>query len=745
MEYFPEKNPNPVICVGTDGVVLYSNSAGEPLLCEWGVRVGEKVPSHIEDFSQMVVLQNSPEKMEVKVGNKTYHIAFHPLPEDECVNIYGFDISDQKELEKKLRESEERERARSNELAVVLDAVPAAVWVTHDPKALHITGNRLSYEWLRLPEGANVSKSAPEGERPESFRMFRDGIELQPEEMPVQMSAAGKEIRNYEFDIAYPNGSVRHILGNASPLCDEQGKTKGSISAFIDITDRKRAEDSLKKAHENLEENVKARTAELEEAYKSLRENERRLSEAQKMARLGNWDRKLDGSKLYWSDEMYRIFGLKPQEIEMTYDIYLSFVHPDDQEYINNALRKAFDGKPFDIDYRIISANGDERIVHAQGDVVFDEKNIPVKIRGTAQDITERKRVEEKIKILADVVESSNDAIVTESLDCIITGWNKGAEQIYGYSAEEVLEKNISILEPDNIKGEVKKLVERVKLGEKIQHYETLRLKKDGTIINVSITLSPIFNTYGKLVAISAIARDVTYKKKAEETLLKLELARKKEIHHRIKNNLQVISSLLELQAEQFTNRECIKDSEVLRAFKESHDRVLSISLIHEELHEGQGEETLDFSLYLEKLAENLFHTYSLGNTNVNLNLDLEENVFFDMDAAVPLGMIVNELVSNSLKYAFLGRKVGEIQIKLYKEEKIGNELQDHEECPTGKGSEYTLIVSDDGAGIPEKIDLESTDSLGLQLVNILVDQLDGKIELKRKGGTKFIIRFNVA
>lgn len=114
-----------------------------------------------------------------------------------------------------LQESEELERARSNELTVVVDAVPAAVWITHDPQALQMTGNRLSYKWLRLPEGANASKSAPEGERPETFKIFKDGVELQPADMPVQMSDAGIEIRNYECDLVYPDGGVRHILGNA--------------------------------------------------------------------------------------------------------------------------------------------------------------------------------------------------------------------------------------------------------------------------------------------------------------------------------------------------------------------------------------------------------------------------------------------------------------------------------------------------------------------------------------------------
>ena len=149
-------------------------------------------------------------------------------------------------------------------------------------------------------------------------------------------------------------------------------------------------------------------------------------------------------------------------------------------------------------------------------------------------DITERKKAEEKIESLAKIVESSNDAIITESLDGIIASWNKGAEQVYGYLAEEVLGKNISILEPDNLKEEIKQLADEIKQGKKIQHYETSRLKKDGTTINVSVTLSPIFDQSGKFVAISSIAGDITEKKIAEKLLQEKQMA---EVANRTKND----------------------------------------------------------------------------------------------------------------------------------------------------------------------------------------------------------------
>jgi PAS domain S-box-containing protein len=391
------------------------------------------------------------------------------------------------------------------------------------------------------------------------------------------------------------------------PLSDATGAIVGVICIAVDITERKRAEDALKKANDTLEEKIKERTVELEEAYNSLLENKMRLSEAQKIAHLGNWDWNLVTDELYWSDEIRNIFGLHSQEFDETYDAFLNLVLPEDKEYVNNAFKEAFYGKSFEIDFRVISADREEHILFAQGQVIFDEKNTPIRVRGIIQDITERK--------------------------------------------------------------------------------------------------------------------------KTEEALIKLEKVRIKEIHHRIKNNLQVISSLLDLQAEKF------EDKKVKQAFSESQNRVLSMSLIHEELYKGGQAEKLNFSEYLKKLADNLLMTYKLSSINIRLNMDLEDNAFLDMDTAVPLGIIVNELISNSLKHAFTEKKEGEIGIQLRRYEETVNGIHK---------SDFCLTVSDNGKGIPEGLKLESVESLGMQLVNTLVNQLDGELKLKRNKGTEFTVRFKV-
>ena len=154
-----------------------------------------------------------------------------------------------------------------------------------------------------------------------------------------------------------------------------------------------------------------------------------------------------------------------------------------------------------------------------------------------------------------------------------------------------------------------------------------------------------------------------------------------------------------------------LEDSEVLKAFRESQDRVMSIALIHEELYEGGGTDTLNFSPYLEKLVENLFQTYRLGNTNTSLNMDLEENVFFDMDIAVPLGIIINELVSNSLKYAFPGKDKGVNSNQTLQ----GRNPQNVQTTVPGsknegcKSTNFILTVSDNGVGMPESFNSEKS------------------------------------
>jgi two-component sensor histidine kinase len=191
-----------------------------------------------------------------------------------------------------------------------------------------------------------------------------------------------------------------------------------------------------------------------------------------------------------------------------------------------------------------------------------------------------------------------------------------------------------------------------------------------------------------------------------------------KEIHHRVKNNMQIISSLLRLQSKE------IQDEVTQKIFRVSQNRIRSIALIHETLYQSEDLGRIDFTRYVHKLATHLISIYRPEGQDIELDLKVK-NVFLDINKAIPCGLIINELVSNSLKHGFPEGRPGEIHISL--ESKDGN---------------YKLQVKDTGVGFPEHVDFMETQSLGLQIVNDLVMQLEGKIQLIRKGGTIFRVAF---
>ena len=271
MEQFPATNPNPVLSVANDGTILYSNEAGEPLLHEWGVNIGEKLPSYIIDVVHRVISQNSPEKIEIKAGNRVYFVSFHPLPVEECVNIYGFDISEQKELEVKLRESEEQYRAFfENSIDAVFLTSPDGNIYAANPEACRIFG-MTEDEIIRAGRKGVVDTSDP-----------RLPSILEERERTGKFKG--------ELNHKRKDGTIFPAEVSTLFFTDRNGVVK--ISTFIrDITERKRAEETLHEAYENLQaqseelqaqseeiqvqnEELQSQSEELHEAYETLRKSE---------------------------------------------------------------------------------------------------------------------------------------------------------------------------------------------------------------------------------------------------------------------------------------------------------------------------------------------------------------------------------------------------------------------------------------------------------------------------------------
>jgi PAS domain S-box-containing protein len=220
--------------------------------------------------------------------------------------------------------------------------------------------------------------------------------------------------------------------------------------------------------------------------------------------------------------------------------------------------------------------------------------------------------------------------------------------------------------------------------------------------------------------AVQALQAEIAERKRVELRMMSSLQEKEvllKEIHHRVKNNLQIISSLLSLQSEKICGQDPVK------TFRESQDRIRSMALIHEKLYQARDISHVDFAEYARSLTAYLSRSYVTG-PGIRLVVDID-GISLDIDKAIPCGLIINELVSNSLKYAFPDRRPGEIRIRL-----------------TGDGDGYALVVEDNGTGLPPGLDFRNTPSLGLQLVNTLVEQLEGRIDLLPGTGTVFMIKF---
>jgi len=269
------------------------------------------------------------------------------------------------------------------------------------------------------------------------------------------------------------------------------------LSISRDITERKKSEEEL----------IRSETI---------------LEEASNISRMGAYELDIVKNEFILSVEGQRIYGVKKSKLP--FEDIMGVVYPDDVQQVRRTLDESLKTfKPYDLEHRIRRSDGEIRYIHTRGRVLLNEEGKPTKMYSVTEDITERKHAEEQIKKLADIVDSSDDAIVGEDLNGVILTWNKGAEKIYGYSAREMVGKPIFNLIPSSEHYKISKLIEKVKNRGKVAHYEAQRTKKDGTKIDILVTLSHIKNVDGEITGISAIVRDITERKKAERALAESE------------------------------------------------------------------------------------------------------------------------------------------------------------------------------------------------------------------------------
>lgn len=345
------------------------------------------------------------------------------------------------------------------------------------------------------------------------------------------------------------------------------------------------------------------------------------------------------------------------------------------------------------------------------------------------RDISENKKrnlllIEQSSKIKSIFENSSNVVIWTLDTNFNISSLNNEFIKLFNDRVGAPIKKGDNFFKKLNyyFLDDMEVYYEKAKMGLS-QKFEAVIHRSDRENIVLETFLTPIKITGKNKFDVACLAVDLTDKKEIELRLRKLLTEKEfllKEVHHRVKNNLQVISSILNLQSSY------VKDKGTLEILRESQNRIKSMSFIHERLYRSDDFSSVNFSGYINSLSSNLVRTYIIDHGNIKLDLDLGD-FNLSLDQAIPCGLILNELISNSIKYAFPGNREGKIRIELYRE-----------------GGKIYFNVSDNGVGLPDNLDVEKTDSLGLQLVYILISQLDGDITVISKKGTTFLFNFTI-
>ena len=399
------------------------------------------------------------------------------------------------------------------------------------------------------------------------------------------------------------------------------------------------------------------------------------------------------------------------------------FLTPESREdFMNNFSRLKAEGKVSGLKLVVFSKDGSRLDLSFTGRVSYDEDGNFKQTHFIFQDITKQLKVEKALKESENyykaIFENRGAATIIIEEDDTISLMNSAFEKLCGYSKDEVQGKMAWYQFVSDKDLDFMKKYRSLRLEDSNsvpKSYEFEFIDRDDNLKNILITVSMIPGTKKSLMSLMNIT-----KLKDTENELKNSLKEKdlllQEVHHRVKNNMQIISSLLNLQSSY------IEDETVRTLFQESQNRIRSMAMVHEKLYKSNNVSKIDFKQYMSDLVDSLSYNHRINPDNVKKKM---EPVLFDVETAIPCGLIVNELVTNTFKHAFPDGNVGEITVELFKE-----------------GDTVFIKVSDSGIGFPEDIDFKNTKSLGLKLVNSLVMQLDGEIQLDTTNGTTFTVSF---
>ncbi|MEQ8549991.1 MAG: PAS domain S-box protein [Cyclobacteriaceae bacterium] len=439
--------------------------------------------------------------------------------------------------------------------------------------------------------------------------------------------------------------------------------------------------------------------------------------------RYPNGEDKID----YISKGIENIWELSREEVSKNTNALFEMIHPDDISGFMDSIEESSKNlTPWKYEYRIIISNGKMKWLSAAGQPKQLD-NGTIVWNSLALDVTDRKEAE---IALEKTLKQLNLSIRTGKLGIWESGivsrdliWNDQMFDVFGIDKSTFdykLDTFNKMLHPEDAEYASQEM-SRIALGEVVQDVRFRVIRPDGKVKHIYASGAPILNDKGEVEKLLGVNIDVThiaeYQAQLEAALDDKE-ALFKELHHRIKNNLQMVTSLLHIKSTM------TKDFYLKSFVNETTAKILSISAIHEQLLQMQGVKELDIKDYLESLCKNLVRTYSYGNLQFELETQIA-SITLDIDRVLSIGLIVNEIISNTMKYAYPETGSGKIYVFLRNE-----------------NNESILTVSDDGIGIPTGKTTNMSGSYGMQLISLFTQQIDGTLEIQNTHGTKFIIKF---
>jgi|GEM_PF-3350204 len=515
-----------------------------------------------------------------------------------------------------------------------------------------------------------------------------------------------------------------------------------------------RVESDLRESEKELEIKVMQRTAEISKQTEICLHQEQQLDMIFQTGTVGNWTWDISKNEVWAHATVWALYGHPDHGPTAPAAWFAARQHPADAQKIATGLRQALRGKrPLDMEFRVIWPDASVHWISCRGVVVWDKDGQATETHGLNLDITEKKIAESKVQESERQFRQQADAMAQivwmSRADGAVEYYNQRWYEYTGYTYEETKDFGWHpVLHPDDLDDCLALTTRGYQEGRAFELELRLKRKSDETYRWHLSRCVPYHDQEGRLVRWFGTSTDIHKRKMATELLesevlkrtqelqssvrelqqrdnqLRVSLLEKetllREVHHRVKNNLQVISSLLRMQGESYTH-----DRAVTAALKESQQRVVSVALIHERLYGNESLDEVNFEEYTRTLTRQLFDSYTVGSGHV-VHRFRTSKVMLKVDQAIPCGLIVNELITNALKYAYPPPTSGEVLIEL---------SQDLDGI-------VKLAISDQGIGLPEGFDWKGSKSLGLPIVETLVKQIGGSLRVSPHPGASFMIEF---